>query len=71
VIRIYAITDTLDAEGGSTLAITGHANEKVCAGVSALWETVQLGLEKIAKEYPREARFERIVRAKPKKKPAR
>jgi uncharacterized protein YsxB (DUF464 family) len=57
MIRVYAIQDTLDDEGGSTLVITGHANAQVCAGVSALWRTMLLGFAALAKAYPKQIVF--------------
>jgi uncharacterized protein YsxB (DUF464 family) len=64
MIRGYAVQDELDSEGGCTLILTGHANEKVCAGVSAIWETALLGLQKIAKEYPGQMSFQKIEKKK-------
>jgi uncharacterized protein YsxB (DUF464 family) len=64
VIRIYAIVDTLDTNGGTTIVLTGHANEKVCAGVSAVVHTALLGLEAIAKNYPRQASFKKTLAKK-------
>jgi uncharacterized protein YsxB (DUF464 family) len=64
VIRITAVEDTLDDEGGSTLIITGHANEKVCAGVSALWATFNAGLAMMAKQYPRQISYQLVSKKK-------
>jgi uncharacterized protein YsxB (DUF464 family) len=64
VIRIVAVEDTLDNEGGCTLIITGHANPVVCAGASALWRTVLLGYAAIAKEYPRQLSFQLVKKEK-------
>jgi hypothetical protein len=63
-IRVYAIEDTLDNEGGLTLVITGHGNEKVCAGASALWRTMLAGYALIAKEYPRQLSFQLVAKKK-------
>lgn len=70
-IRVVAIEDTLDSEGGLVLYITGHANEKVCAGASALWRTMLAGYALIAKEYPRQLSFQYILKAKKKAPPGR
>ena len=64
MIRVYSVQDTLDNEGGSTLIITGHANEKVCAGVSALWATFNAGLAMLAKEYPKQIAYHATVKKK-------
>lgn len=64
MIRVYAIEDTLDSEGGLTLIITGHGNEKVCAGASALWRTMLAGYALIAKEYPRQLSFQLVAKKK-------
>jgi uncharacterized protein YsxB (DUF464 family) len=64
MIRVYAIQDELDNEGGLTLVITGHGSKKVCAGASALWHTMLLGYERMASEYPKEISFESIVKKK-------
>jgi uncharacterized protein YsxB (DUF464 family) len=64
VIRVTAIEDTLDSEGGLTLVITGHANATVCAGASALWRTMLAGYALIAKEYPRQLSFQLITKKK-------
>lgn len=64
MIRVYAIEDSLDNEGGSTLVITGHANEKVCAGVSALWRTMLAGYALMAKTYPRQLSFQLVEKKK-------
>jgi uncharacterized protein YsxB (DUF464 family) len=66
VIRVYALEDSLDSEGGLTLIVTGHADEKVCAGASALWHTMLAGYAMMAKEYPKQISFQSAV-----KKPAR
>lgn len=63
-IRVYAIEDTFDDEGGSTLVITGHASEVVCAGVSAIWRTTLAGLEAVAASYPRQVSFQKIEKKK-------
>lgn len=64
MIRIVALEDSLDNEGGLTLIITGHGSKKVCAGASALWHTMLLGYERMASEYPKEISFESIVKKK-------
>jgi uncharacterized protein YsxB (DUF464 family) len=64
VIRVYAIEDTLDDEGGCTLVITGHANPIVCAGASAIWRTMLAGYALIAKEYPRQLSFQLVQKKK-------
>jgi len=64
VIRVYAIEDTLDDEGGCTLVITGHANPIVCAGASAIWRTMLAGYALIAKEYPRQLSFQLVTKKK-------
>jgi uncharacterized protein YsxB (DUF464 family) len=64
VIRVYTIQDTLDDEGASTLLITGHANEQVCAGVSALWHTFTDGLARMAKENPRHLAYHATLKKK-------
>jgi uncharacterized protein YsxB (DUF464 family) len=64
VIRVYAIEDTLDDEGGLTLVITGHANPIVCAGASAIWRTMLAGYALIAKEYPRQLSFQLVQKKK-------
>lgn len=64
MIRVTAIEDTLDSEGGLTLVITGHANATVCAGASALWRTMLAGYALIAKEYPRQLSFQLITKKK-------
>ena len=69
MIRVYAITDTLDSEGGLTLVVTGHASEKVCAAGSMLWATMLMGYEALALRHPREVRFEHVERAKPNASP--
>jgi uncharacterized protein YsxB (DUF464 family) len=65
VIRIVALEDSLDNEGGCTLVITGHGSEKVCAGASALWATMLLGYAQMAKEYPRQISFQKVEKKKP------
>ncbi len=64
MIRIYAVQDTIDSEGGCTLIITGHGSEKVCAGVSALWATMLLGFAEIAKRYPTQLSFQLVKKEK-------
>ena len=64
MIRVYAIEDTLDDEGGCTLVITGHANPIVCAGASAIWRTMLAGYALIAKEYPRQLSFQLVQKKK-------
>jgi len=64
VIRVYAIEDTLDDEGGCTLVITGHANPIVCAGASAIWRTMLAGYALIAKQYPRQLSFQLVQKKK-------
>lgn len=64
MIRVTAIEDTLDSEGGLTLIITGHANATVCAGASAVWRTILVAYSLIAKEYPRQLSFQLITRKK-------
>lgn len=64
MIRVYAIQDTLDNEGGCTLVITGHGSEKVCAGASSLWATMLLGYAAMAKEYPRQISFQLVAKKK-------
>jgi uncharacterized protein YsxB (DUF464 family) len=65
VIRVYAVQDELDSEGGCTLIITGHASEKVCAGASALWATMLLGYAEMAKLYPKQIAFQKVTKKKP------
>ena len=65
MIRVYAVQDELDSEGGCTLIITGHGSEKVCAGVSALWATMLLGYAQMAREYPNQISFHQVVKKKP------
>lgn len=70
MIRVTAVQDTLDDEGGSTLIITGHgssnaAGDLACARASALWHTMLLGFEAMAKKYPRQVHFQKIVKKKP------
>jgi uncharacterized protein YsxB (DUF464 family) len=65
MIRVTAIQDELDSEGGCTLIITGHASEKVCAGASALWATMLLGYAAMAKEYPKQISFQKVEKKKP------
>ena len=64
MIRVYAIEDTLDDEGGCPLVITGHANPIVCAGASAIWRTMLAGYALIAKEYPRQLSFQLVQKKK-------
>lgn len=62
MIRVVAVEDTLDSEGGLTLIITGHANATVCAGASALWRTMLAGYALIAREYPRQLSFQLVTK---------
>jgi uncharacterized protein YsxB (DUF464 family) len=71
VIRVVAVRDEFDREGGLVLYVTGHADTMVCAGASALWHTMLAGLEMIAKRYPKEMVFQSVVKEKPKKKPVK
>lgn len=64
MIRVVAVEDSLDNEGGLTLIITGHANEKVCAGASALWHTMLGGYAMMARLYPKQISFQSIVKKK-------
>lgn len=64
MIRIVAVEDSLDSEGGCTLIITGHANATVCAGASALWHTMLAGYALIAKNYPKQLSFQRVTKKK-------
>jgi hypothetical protein len=57
MIRVYAIEDTLDDEGGLTLVVTGHASKLVCAGMSAIWRTALAGIAEVARNYPGEVTF--------------
>lgn len=70
MIRITAIQDTLDDEGGCTLTITGHGSNNAtgdlaCARASALWHTFLSGYELMAKTYPKQVHFQKIVKKKP------
>jgi uncharacterized protein YsxB (DUF464 family) len=65
MIRVVAVQDTLDSEGGLTLIITGHANATVCAGASAIWNTMLAGYAIIAKHYPRQLSYQFIEKKKP------
>jgi uncharacterized protein YsxB (DUF464 family) len=65
MIRIYAVEDTLDDEGCSTLIMTGHGSEDAegdlaCRGASTLWFTMCLGFEDMAKSYPDQVSFQKI-----------
>jgi uncharacterized protein YsxB (DUF464 family) len=65
MIRIYAVEDTFDDEGGSTLIITGHGSDNsegdlACARISAVWGTILLGFADLAQTYPREVSFQKI-----------
>lgn len=64
MIRVVAVEDTLDTEGGLTLIITGHANTQVCAGASAIWRTMLAGYALLAKHYPKQISYQAVVRAK-------
>jgi len=68
VIRVYAVEDTLDQEGGCTLIITGHGDDRACARASALWHTMLAGYELMAKTYPRQVSFQLVRKAKRAKK---
>lgn len=65
MIRVHVHEDSLDSEGGWVLYITGHANEKVCAGVSGVWVAMLLGLEMIAKKYPKQISYHSTAKKKP------
>jgi uncharacterized protein YsxB (DUF464 family) len=67
LIRVYSVEDSLDDEGGWTVVVTGHGNAETCAGVSAILSAAVDGLARIAKEYPRQVRFQRLKVEKPKK----
>ena len=64
MIRAYSVEDTLDNEGGWTIILTGHGSENVCAGVSAILHAAVDGLERMAKENPRQLTFTRIKKVK-------
>lgn len=67
MIRVVAIEDGLDQEGGLVLYITGHADAMVCAGCSAIWHTMLAGFAMIAKRYPKQLSFRSIVNLSKKK----
>lgn len=69
MIRVTAVQDTLDDEGGSTLIITGHGSDNepghlACARASTLWHTMLLGFAALAKAYPRQVQFQKIEKKK-------
>lgn len=64
MIRVIAIEDSTDNEGGLTLVINGHASEKVCAGSSALWHALTDGYKRMALEYPSQVQFQYIEKKK-------
>jgi hypothetical protein len=64
MIRIVAVEDTLDQEGGCTLIITGHGDDRSCARASALWYTMLAGYKLMAESYPRQVSFQKIEKKK-------
>ena len=64
MIRVYVTIDSKEQNGGSVLFVTGHANTKVCAAASAVFQGAALALQAIAKANPDECSYTELLESR-------